>query len=674
VFNLATFGLTDILECSSRMRRLGIGESSMEAAAGAVVRYLYDDLVDAETGRPALALVRLYKTHRFDELEPDLQAFAEAVSPKGRVAGGAPCLTLLASAGVESDWNDRRLSKGHRAIPLHDSAAIAALPMVYRLTRDLGLADEDLVNPSPALFRATDGQPGGVFYVADARGSEHVPAQDDFVAPYGIRSVLGFGGLLPSGYAFAVVMFATVSVSREIAEAFAPLTFAAQLALLPFVERRLFESSPLRDDNDVGRSLRMARAEAIALGHLLDTRHHVVTEQAARLERARRDAVERAEALVESQRSLAASEAVKSAILHAALDAVITMDADGKIVDFNPAAERTFGYLRDEAVGKMLADLIVPPALRDAHRAGLAHFRATGEGPILGQRIEITALRADGTEFPVELAVAAVDAGGTRLFSGHIRDITERMLAEQALRDAGERYAEVARILQSSLLPRELPTVPGIELAATYHAGDEGLDVGGDFFDVFAAGDGRWGIVLGDVMGKGAEAAATTALARHTVRAAAIAADDPSAVLRLLNEALHRDDSDRFCTALFAFVEPGDHPKLRLASGGHPAPMLRRSATAVEIVASGALLGPFAEWSGVDVQLDLEPGDLVLFYSDGVTEARNGPDEFGSERLADCLSATTGLDADATITVLRDAVNRFSSTAKDDIAALAFRV
>ena len=195
----------------------------------------------------------------------------------------------------------------------------------------------------------------------DAAGSEYVPAQRDFVEPFGIRSVVGFGGLLPSGYVFAVVMFARVTVSPEAAEAFTSLTFATQLALLPFVEGRLFESDEGDRPSNPERDLRLARAEAVALGHLLDTRQHIVTEQATRLEQARQDAEDRAEALARSQRRLERSEATKAAILEAALDAIITMDSDGRIVDFNRAAERTFGYHRDEAVGQVLADLLVPP-------------------------------------------------------------------------------------------------------------------------------------------------------------------------------------------------------------------------------------------------------------------------------------------------------------------------
>jgi PAS domain S-box-containing protein len=139
-----------------------------------------------------------------------------------------------------------------------------------------------------------------------------------------------------------------------------------------------------------------------------------------------------------AEEEIARSEARKSAILESAMDCVITMDHEGIVVEFNPAAEETFGYLRDDAVGKSLADLIIPPSLRQAHREGMARYLETGEGPVLGKRLELTGMRADGTEFPVELAITRVDVPGPPLFTGYLRDITQRKRADQELRQAVE--------------------------------------------------------------------------------------------------------------------------------------------------------------------------------------------------------------------------------------------
>lgn len=131
--------------------------------------------------------------------------------------------------------------------------------------------------------------------------------------------------------------------------------------------------------------------------------------------------------------ALAEADARKAAILDASLDAIITMDADGRLQDFNRGAERIFGYAREHVLNRKLSELIIPPRLREAHEAGLKRFLATGVGPVLGRRIEIEALRADGREFPVELSIAVVQ-GTKPMFTATLRDITERLTAEQDLR------------------------------------------------------------------------------------------------------------------------------------------------------------------------------------------------------------------------------------------------
>lgn len=145
--------------------------------------------------------------------------------------------------------------------------------------------------------------------------------------------------------------------------------------------------------------------------------------------------------------ALRRSEARKAAILDSALDCILTIDHEGRITEFNPAAERTFGYRRDDVVGKELADIIIPPSLRERHRRGLARYLATGEGRVLGKRVEMTAIRADGSEFPVELAITLIPLDGPPSFTGYLRDITERnraierLQANQDLLDLAQRSA-----------------------------------------------------------------------------------------------------------------------------------------------------------------------------------------------------------------------------------------
>jgi PAS domain S-box-containing protein len=151
----------------------------------------------------------------------------------------------------------------------------------------------------------------------------------------------------------------------------------------------------------------------------------------------------------ESQRRQ--SEARKAAILESALDCIITIDQNSRVIEFNPAAERTFGYHRDQAIGHFLPELIIPPNYRDAHKRGLAHYLETGVGPVLGRRIELTAIRFNGVEFPVEIAVSRIESGGPPLFTATLRDITARKEAELELQRA-KQAAEDANKAKSAFL------------------------------------------------------------------------------------------------------------------------------------------------------------------------------------------------------------------------------
>ena len=137
-----------------------------------------------------------------------------------------------------------------------------------------------------------------------------------------------------------------------------------------------------------------------------------------------------------AERSLRASEARKSAVLRTALDSIVTIDHEGKIIDFNPAAELMFGYRRDDVIGREMGDVIVPPALRDSHRQGLKRYLATGEQRVLNRLLELTAMRSDGSEFPVELAITAIGDAEQPMFTGYLRDISNRKQADDALRAA----------------------------------------------------------------------------------------------------------------------------------------------------------------------------------------------------------------------------------------------
>ena len=237
MFDLAKFTLGDMTELGALLRKIGDDATSMEEVANRVVRYLYENLVDPETGRPECALVRFFKTHPYDELESELREFALGMlEDPSAAAPDMKCLTLLATAGERPEWNARRSSSGHRAIPLASAEIVSQAPMISRLLGELGVRVDALLRQSPELLVEPEPSSFNVFYVRDAVGSNCIPAQDDFVKAFGIESVLGFGGMLPTRDIFVVILFSRTSIPRETAELFRTLALNVKMAALRFDE------------------------------------------------------------------------------------------------------------------------------------------------------------------------------------------------------------------------------------------------------------------------------------------------------------------------------------------------------------------------------------------------------------------------------------------------------
>ena len=234
----------------------------------------------------------------------------------------------------------------------------------------------------------------------------------------------------------------------------------------------------------------------------------------------------------------------------------------------------------------------------------------------------------------------------------------------------------VAETLETSLRPPALPTIPGIDVGSRYRPAGAGSVVAGDFYDVFEGDRRDWFAVVGDVSGKGAEAAAVMALARYTVRTAALGRSKPSQILQVLNEALLRAESERFCTATLLRLRPRpDGLLVTVSSAGHPRPLvLRRSGQVEDIDADGTLLGMFPEVTLHDVDLILAEGEVVVAYTDGVVEERLGDAFFGEERLCEVLRACAGVAASSVADRIVRAVEGFrQEPPADDIAVLAMR-
>jgi PAS domain S-box-containing protein len=305
----------------------------------------------------------------------------------------------------------------------------------------------------------------------------------------------------------------------------------------------------------------------------------------------------------------------------------------------------------------------------------------------VSQQAEVMALDDD------RLSTAMIARDGSELgridLSGKVEGVftaSDELLMEDLARIASlaienarldERERHIARTLQDSLLPRSLPDIPGLEAAARYLAGGEGTVVGGDLYDLFPVED-EWALVVGDVCGKGAEAAALTAMVRYTLRAESLHHRSPCDVLRLLNAAILRQIEDgRFCTVLHGRMQVGeDGARIVLASAGHPPPILVRAGGEVETVTcSGPLLGVIPEVSHPDVTVRLGPGDALVAFTDGVTEGRGSRGMFGEERLAEVLAGAAAAGAQGLADRVVDAVLEFQGTGmQDDLAVLVVRV
>jgi hypothetical protein len=240
MYSLPRMTLGDMASASAKLRKLGVGATSMEEAGQRVVRFLFENFGNPETKERGGVLVRIYRTVRFGMLPLEFTRAGD-LPADARVTEDTRCLVLLASVGVERAWMSRRASVQHRLLPLPSVEAVSRLPMVARLVSQLGIDVAALVSGATALL-VDDERTFNVFYVADARGSPYIPAQD-FVERYGVRSVLGFGGQLSDGEIYAAILFSKVEIRPETASAFRPLALATKVALLPFVGGRVFEEA-----------------------------------------------------------------------------------------------------------------------------------------------------------------------------------------------------------------------------------------------------------------------------------------------------------------------------------------------------------------------------------------------------------------------------------------------
>jgi serine phosphatase RsbU (regulator of sigma subunit) len=325
-----------------------------------------------------------------------------------------------------------------------------------------------------------------------------------------------------------------------------------------------------------------------------------------------------------------------------------------------------------------------PLRVDDVTRWALSDDATRPYGSLRGGRVIRSYLAASVTARSGEvLGALFLGHHQPRAFEGRDERLLEAMAAHLAVAlEKAELLAEraqVATVLQETLLPPLLPDIPYVDADARYRPTGSGNLVGGDFYDVFPTGDNEWGVVIGDVSGVGPEAAALTGIARYTIRA--VAGDEgPSGVLSALNDALNNQKTgDRFCTAVYLRLRPSPSGlSITLANGGHPPALILRDDGRVEAVAceTGMLLGLFPDADIVEQSVELLPGDAIVLYTDGVVEARDPETNefFEQSRLELLLSQCAGRTADGIARRLELAViDHQAGQTLDDVAILVLR-
>jgi PAS domain S-box-containing protein len=465
---LARFDLNDMIECGRAVRKVAESASSMEEAAREIVQFLRRTLVDRQTREANCALVRCFKTHSLQQLPPELAGIARGLLTEKRHAqSDLPCLTLLATAGDLPPWNDRRSSRHHAAIPLESVEMVERAPMIASLLRQMGLRLE--VATDSRLILDADQHAFNVFHVEHARGSPSIPAQADFIRPYGVRSVLGFGGLLPAGELFTVIMFSRVTIPRETADMFRTIALWVKLALLPFARGPVFAVPDPAATPPVDNEPGQLQSEIVTLHLLISALEEAALRQTEQLKAAYGELQKQAELAQqqsareiararEDERMLQESERRLRLALEAGKMGTWKWDVETDMLDIDEKAAEIFGWPAHVPVTRS--------ALRE--HAVIAEDRAVTSEALTAAlngretyRSEYRVVRQDGS-------VIWVHSSGTPVFSsrdpgevagmiGTIQDITERRTQEATLKQTemlaatGRMAATIAHEINNTL-------------------------------------------------------------------------------------------------------------------------------------------------------------------------------------------------------------------------------
>jgi len=678
-FDLSAFSLSDMVRCGAELRRASRGASSLDAAAQAVADFLYHGMADG-AGRRACSLVNLFVTRRWNALPPGLRAAASSRPAAAPPPPGTRCLATVASCGPPAAGRESSTGFERLVLPVPSEEASRRVPLVSRLIDRIGSGSV------PGAGGITEGAlpPSARFDVLHVGDEDRARGLwgEEFVAEHGIRSALAFGGPLPEGELFAVVMFSRVPLPPQTADLFRTVAVSTRMALLPFSG-----TSPSPGPAEQTVHERAAAAEAL-LGALedsvqrqavhLETLVAELSATARELRRSQRELQRREEELreeatiVETLQQVGntlAAELDLDALVQHAVDAAtrLTGAAFGAFF-YNVLGETGESYLLYVISGVDRSAFDKFPMPRNTQV-----FETTFRGLGVLRSDDITADPRYGRNpphrgmpeghLPVRsyLAVPVVSRGEVLggFFFGHpdrgvFTERHERLatgVAAQtavALQNAQlyRRERNAAMELQRHLLPT-LPQVDGIASTSRYLPATRGTEAGGDWVDLIPLPDGRTALVVGDVMGKGVRAAAVMGQMRTACRAYALLGLSPAEVLEQLSALVDEIAAGRIITCACALLD-ADRERLRLAVAGHLPPALRDPHGRVRFL--DATTGPPL---GVGRQAYSEqeipfPSDArLLMYTDGLIERRGRSIDDGLRELRTLLGGPVGeIEAD----------------------------
>ena len=693
----AAWGLSDVVTYCTGVRGATAGATTMEEAAAQMVRYLRRAFRTTH-GRSAFVLGRFFNTAPWEDLPDDLR---EILRPAGDPAG-MRSLVLLASDGEDPAWCDRRHSPGLPAGRLESVEHASAHPLAAALSRELGLDIETFVH-GPA-----GGEPHHhdvkAIHIPDATDPSRVPHQE-FVAEHAIRSIVGFGGVQPSGNIFALSLYARIPLGADMSAMLPIIAVSVKLALLPFVTEPMFVGGRSRKVDP----LKSAQAGIAIREQLIAVHEATVAEQARRLEdtvqllHRQEQQLRRDSAIIDTLHrvgTVLGADLDLDRVVQEAVDAAVDVTGGAFGAFFHDEADPTSGSYRLFALaGAPRAAFEQFPMPRNTDlfaptfgASGVVRSADITADPRYGRNEPYAGMPADHLPVRSYLAVPVTSAAGVvhgGIFLGHpdagVFDERAEQLAvgiaaqTAAALDNANLYTgqrRVARALQANLLTPP-PSTSAFQLAVRYVPAFQHAEIGGDWYDSFVLPDGDTIVVVGDVVGHDLTAAACMAQLRNVVRAIAVdRGGAPSDIVRHADEVASQLRITNFATLILGRVEhgPAGGLLLRWTNAGHPPPLLLHADGHAELLRRTPNL-PLGILPG-DVRRDhtdaLPAGSTLLLYTDGLVEGRHTAVSEGLEQLTRVAEAHAGAALDDFCD--RVVADMAATRTSDDIALIALRV